>query len=154
MTRLRDEKKPSGSIVSSSTDNGKGVDDLAFAQDFVARVPWRFAITMQYVPHSYTVRGQSPDAEFEAFVRLIRSHGQPAKYGSFVTTYLKLGQHKYWTMGEPVEDITIINRRHEDDEFGEVRDISGAEIEERRGHWEALDLQGKAHWWREALKRG
>lgn len=129
------------------------MDDFAWAEGFVAKAPWRFAITMQYVPHSYTVRGQMPVEEFEAFVHFIRGNGHLANYGSFQTTYLKLGQHKYWTMGEPVEDTVIINRCHEDDEFGQLRDIAGAEIEERRRRWEALDAQAKANWWRQALER-
>ena len=127
--------------------------NLKSIEDFVAKAPWRFASTMKYIPHSYTVRGQTPDAEFEAFVRFIRSEGQIAGYGNFRTTYLKLGHHKYWTMGEPINNTTIINRCHEDDEFGEVRDIAGSEIEERRRRWEALDDQGKELWWREALER-
>ena len=130
------------------------MNDLNFPENFVARAPWRFAITMQDVPHSYTVRGQTPDEQFEAFVHFIRNHGQMATYGNFQTTYLKLGQHKYWTMGELVEETTIINRCHQDDEFGEVRDIAATEIEERRRRWEALDAQHKVLWWCEALERG
>ena len=65
---------------------------------------------MPHIPHEYTVRAQTPDEDFDCFVRHIREHGYPAPWGNRVHTYLEVGDWKYWTMGAPVEDTTIINR--------------------------------------------
>ena len=80
---------------------------------FIAQAPWRFAKTMPEQPHEYTTRGETPDEEFEAFVRFIREHGYRARYGRNVYTYLKLGDWRYWTMGWPVAQTRIINRASE-----------------------------------------
>jgi hypothetical protein len=77
---------------------------------FVESAPWRFAKTMPHIPHWYTVRGQTPDEDFEAFVNYIRKHGYRARWGRRVNTYYELGEWKYWTMGAPVAETIIINR--------------------------------------------
>ena len=83
-------------------------------EDFVASASWRFAKTMPRIPHEYTVRGETPDDEFEAFVEYIRQHGYQAPFGKSVYTYLNLGQWKYWTMGASTKETTIINRARRD----------------------------------------
>ncbi len=85
---------------------GPGEDGRAF----VARAPWRFAETMPDIPHEYTVRGQTPDEEFNAFVLLIRRDGYKRRFGNSTYTYLNIDGHRYWTMGAPLEATTIINR--------------------------------------------
>jgi hypothetical protein len=86
---------------------------------FIANSGWRYAKTMPECPHEYTVRDLSPggprttamgDAEFEWFVRLIREKGELAEWGGRVKPYLQVGGWRYWTMGAPVEETTIINR--------------------------------------------
>jgi hypothetical protein len=77
---------------------------------FIARAPWRFANTMSHIPHEYTVRGQTPDDEFDQFVRLIRRIGYERRFGTTTYTYLNIDGHRYWTMGAPLEATTIINR--------------------------------------------
>jgi len=79
-------------------------------EQFVAKAPWRFAKTMADTPHEYTVRGQTPDEEFEAFVRYTREHGYKARFGRSTYMYLNLDGWKYWTMGWPVEKTIVINR--------------------------------------------
>lgn len=96
-------------------------DDLTglTPEEFVANSGWRYARTMPECPHEYTVRDLSPggarttamgDLEFEWFVRLIRNKGVPSEWGAVTRPYLTLGGYKYWTMGAPVEETTIINR--------------------------------------------
>lgn len=89
------------------------------AEQFVTESGWRYAKTMPKCPHEYTVRDLSPggakttamgDEEFEWFVRLIREKGELAEWGGQVRPYLRVGSYKYWTMGAPVEETTIINR--------------------------------------------
>jgi len=86
---------------------------------FIANSSWRYARTMPECPHEYTVRDLSPggakttamgDAEFEWFVRLIREKGEPAEWGGQIKPYLRVGGWRYWTMGAPVGETTIINR--------------------------------------------
>lgn len=93
--------------------------DRKAAEEFVANSGWRNAKTMPECPHEYTVRDLSPggakttamgDAEFEWFVRLIRDEGVLAEWGGQTRPYLRVGGWKYWTMGAPVDETTIINR--------------------------------------------
>ena len=90
-------------------------------QQFVAGSGWRLATTMLDHPHQYTVRDLSnPDArkttalghaEFESFARLTAERGRPERWGSATYIYLELDGWQYWTMGNPPELTTIINRR-------------------------------------------
>lgn len=75
---------------------------------------------MPECPHEYTVRDLSAegrkttamgDLEFEWFVRLIRAEGILGRWGNRVHPYLRVGGWEYWTMGDPVEETTIINRQ-------------------------------------------
>jgi hypothetical protein len=79
-------------------------------ESFVARAPWRFAKSMSEIPHEYTVRGQTPDDEFNEFVLMIRRVGYKRRFGKTTYTYLNIGGHRYWTMGAPLGETTIINR--------------------------------------------
>jgi hypothetical protein len=77
---------------------------------FIETAPWRFARTMPNEPHEYTLRGETPDEEFEAFVLLIQRQGYSGEYKGRTYTYLNVDGWRYWTMGEPVDATTIINR--------------------------------------------
>jgi len=79
---------------------------------YIARAPWTFAKTMPWAPHEYTVRGQTPRRDFEAFAQAIRVHGRLGRWGAnYVHHYLDVDGHQYWTMGWPVVETTIINRQ-------------------------------------------
>ena len=58
-------------------------------EQFILRAPWRFAKTMPDQPHEYTVRGETPDDEFNRFVLYIREHGHRAEYRGRIYTYLE-----------------------------------------------------------------
>ena len=93
---------------------GNKMDKDKMAQ-FVDKSYWRFAKTMPKNPHEYTVRewcfdrGDS-DREFEEVVWFIREAGRNERFWRTTYQYYYLGDFKYWTMGAPVEDTTIINR--------------------------------------------
>ena len=87
-----------------------GQDVLDTVRAFIAKAPWTFAKTMPDNPHDYTVRGQTPDGEFEQVVLLIREHGYKRPLGRTTYTYLDVDGWRYWTMGAPLEQTTIINR--------------------------------------------
>jgi hypothetical protein len=61
-------------------------------------------------PHEYTVRGETADRDFDWFVLYIRQHGYRARYGGRLYIYLEVDHWRYWTMGEPVAETTVINR--------------------------------------------
>jgi hypothetical protein len=86
------------------------------ARPFIERCAecWTFAKTMPTMPHWYIVRGKSPldHHEFDEFVRTIRRCGYRRRYARMGTalTYVNVDGYRYWTMGEPVPQTTIINR--------------------------------------------
>ena len=86
---------------------------------FIRSVPWRFAKTMPYLPHEYTLRRQSKElglqSHFESAARFIRENGYRQRYGSKAYTYYDVPDEegttwKYWTMGAPYEFTILINR--------------------------------------------
>lgn len=62
--------------------------------------------------HAYVVREWEPhrDHEFVAMVNLIRAHGKAENFYRSQYIYLYLDGYKYWTMGNPIAETTIINR--------------------------------------------
>lgn len=80
--------------------------------EFIQTSQWRFAKTMPHIPHEYVVREWRPDQDsvFEQFVMLIRERGYDAQFGKTTYRYLDIDGWKYWTMGEPLNETTLINR--------------------------------------------
>ncbi len=89
---------------------------------FIERSKWVFAKTMPHAPHEYTLKdpdSRAPAMSEEAFVWFvehIREHGYTEKFGGRSYTYLDLGEWRYWTMGWPPEQTTLINRARLDPE--------------------------------------
>jgi len=83
---------------------------------FIASQSWTFAKTMPSNPHYYIVRGRgNTSAEFEAFVRFIRVNGEKRVWGRGrnrkIYIYWQDAQgRRYWTMGWPIPETTVINR--------------------------------------------
>jgi len=75
-------------------------------------VKWQFAKTMPKIPHEYTVKSWKPhlSISFEHFVEHIRKNGYKEKFMKKEYTYFDFNGWKYWTMGDPIEETTIINR--------------------------------------------
>jgi len=73
---------------------------------------YRFAKTLAHNPHYYTLRKHWDDAEFDAAVIALRKHGIDELFynTSYVTFYA--GEWKYWTMGSPVDETILINRKY------------------------------------------
>ena len=78
----------------------------------IARFRWTFAKTMPWAPHEYIVRGECPltEEEFLYFIDMQRRFGVHERWGSYNLPYLYIDNYKYWTMGAPYEETTIINR--------------------------------------------
>lgn len=84
------------------------------AKDFVERYPWTYAKTYaDRAPHEYYVKKELDEKgqkNFVSFITVIRKHGFKAKFWGKEHTYLELDGRYYWTMGEPIEETTILNR--------------------------------------------
>ena len=71
----------------------------------------RFKETTHVLPHSYTHRDWGDSDAFSAAVQEIRDHGYQGKAFGRMWTYLDFDGWTYWTMGEPVVETIILNRR-------------------------------------------
>lgn len=78
---------------------------------FVAAHPWTFVKTMPQNPHEYIVRKNVPDADFVAAVVFIREHGHRQVFQGRPYTQYETGGHTYWSMGAPVDQTIILNRK-------------------------------------------
>ena len=85
-------------------------------RSMIARCKWTFAKTMPFAPHEYIVRGKCPlsEEEFLYFINMQRNYGKVERWGKYITPYLYIDSYKYWTMGAPVEETTVINRAQVD----------------------------------------
>ena len=81
-------------------------------REMIARCKWTFAKTMPFAPHEYIVRDKCPltDEEFVYFVDIQRQYGVKERWGNYNNPYLYINDYKYWTMGDPMEKTTVINR--------------------------------------------
>ena len=74
------------------------------------KVKWTFAKSMPTIPHEYTLRKNMPDELFVDMVVAIRALGVVEYFWKKPYTYFYANGYKYWTMGNPLEDTTLINR--------------------------------------------
>ena len=86
-------------------------------RDFVDTTEWTFAKTMPEWPHEYIVRERVDEELFVRLVRHIRQHGFEGRFYQRVLTYFAEEGLLYWTMGEPIEETTIINRCKEEGSY-------------------------------------
>ena len=77
---------------------------------FIEKQSWTFAKTMPHWPHEYLVRKDVDEQSFIALVQHIRAHGAPGSFYKMELTFYYFEGWVYWTMGNPVEETTIINR--------------------------------------------
>jgi hypothetical protein len=73
---------------------------------------WIFAATMADNPHCYTLRKHwGKDMDFDWAVQYIRDNGYKHEYCGRAYTQLDLNSHFYWTMGAPISETILINRK-------------------------------------------
>ena len=78
---------------------------------FITEVTWTFAKTYASTwPHEYIVRGRVDENLFLQLVQHIRAFGYEASFYSKPITYFDEDGMVYWTMGEAIEQTTIVNR--------------------------------------------
>jgi len=94
-------------------------EEWAWAKEFIARRKWRDAITYRKTaPHEYTVRewevGEQANRDFDQFTVFIRRFGYADYFYSVRHPYWVVDSFRYWTMGWPVAETTVINRARVD----------------------------------------
>ena len=78
---------------------------------FVIEQKWTFAKTYALAwPHEYIVRNRVDEDLFVQLVRHIRMYGYEGRFYRKTLTYFDEDGMVYWTMGEPIEETTIVNR--------------------------------------------
>jgi hypothetical protein len=100
---------------------------------FAERSSWRFAKTMWFMPHWYTVRrNAASDEEFSRFVLAIRERSVPEVFGKRTFRYLTVGDWKYWYMDPvtlPLAGTELVNRARVDPKSPESYEIVRVELE-------------------------
>jgi hypothetical protein len=78
---------------------------------FVKDSAWIFAKTYARTwPHEYIVRDRVDKELFVQLVQHIRTQGYEGRFYARKITYFDEDGMTYWTMGDPIEETTIINR--------------------------------------------
>lgn len=97
-------------------------DDVARS---LIRAEWIFAKTMPHNPHWYTLRKKwTGPALFEDVVAYIREHGYTYRFGRRDYLQLNINDHYYWTMGAPLAETILINRKPITPDFTEYDRIA------------------------------
>lgn len=78
------------------------------------RHDYRFAKTMPKNPHFYTMRHDWRNEEFIKAVSYIREHGRLQMHWNKPYTVLDVNDFFYWTMGAPIGETILINRKLRD----------------------------------------
>jgi hypothetical protein len=78
---------------------------------FIRNHRWTFARTMPENPHEYTLRRHTTEDLFNAAVRFIREQGQLESFQGKPYKVLYFENRKYWTMGAPLAQTILINRK-------------------------------------------
>ncbi len=90
------------------------MNDEGRVKNFIQSNHWIFAKTYaKTAPHEYVCRDYLDDSmknEFVWFVEFIRKNGNPEKFFNSEYIYFPIDGYKYWTMGNPIDETTIINR--------------------------------------------
>ena len=84
--------------------------NLEQVKSFIAENKWKFAGTMPWIPHWYTVRENCDERMFVGFVEFIRKNGESRRFGKRTFVYFDLDGFTYWTMGNHISKTTVINR--------------------------------------------
>lgn len=96
--------------------------DESYARTLISRVQWTWAKTYISIPHEYIVRGRCglTDDEFVYLINAQREYGIPEQWHKYNFPYLYIDGYKYWTMGSPIDDTTVINRQKVFSEFDSI----------------------------------
>lgn len=77
----------------------------------MAIAEWKFAKSMPRFPHWYTLREKWTQLiPFDDVVMHIRDNGYKGYFFRKQLIYYDIGDFKYWTMGNPLDDTILINK--------------------------------------------
>jgi hypothetical protein len=80
-------------------------------KEFINNTQWTFAKTYAASwPHHYIVRKRVDESLFVKMVQHIRHFGYEGRFYKMKIIYFDEDGLVYWTMGEPIDKTTIINR--------------------------------------------
>lgn len=104
----------------------------SYARTLIARVQWTWAKTYISIPHEYIVRGRCglTDAEFAYLINAQREYGIPEQWHKYNFPYLYIDGYKYWTMGSPIDETTVINRQKVFSEFDSIDTVEEQQPDE------------------------
>ncbi len=93
--------------------------EWSWPRTFVEKWNWREEKTYRETAlHDYIVRDWEVDAkgneDFNLFIIMIRRFGNADFFYKVRHIYWTINEYKYWTMGWPVNETTIINRARVD----------------------------------------
>jgi hypothetical protein len=89
-----------------------GVLSEAFVRRWLESQRWIYARSRPNNPHSYCLRREAGDTElFEKVVEHIREFGHPYPWWGRVYRQYVCGSHAYWSMGAPLSETELINRK-------------------------------------------
>ena len=86
---------------------------------YINSIDWTYAKTMPVWPHYYIVRNKVDETLFVKLVEHIREFVYPGNFYQKLITYYEEDGLIYWTMGNPVDETTIINRTNKENSFEE-----------------------------------
>lgn len=85
--------------------------NLIKAGQLLQAASWRFASTLPNNPHRYTLLEHWDAEEFASVAQFIRDAGYKSMFGGKEYTQLNINEYYYWTMGAPIEETRLINRK-------------------------------------------
>lgn len=92
-------------LETNSTEYKEKIERLLEAQEYT------FAKTMPKNPHWYTLRKKwRNDEDFKKVVQFIRDNATIEYFFGRPYSMYYLNGKKYWTMGNPISETTLINR--------------------------------------------
>jgi hypothetical protein len=95
-------------------------EELARVTQLLAAAAFQFARTMPKNPHWYTLRKKwESDEDFVLVVQFIRLYGSVERFPNpdrgWPYIYMDIDGFHYWTMGSPIEQTILINRKPVDE---------------------------------------
>ncbi|GMO33878.1 MAG: hypothetical protein Ta2B_14340 [Termitinemataceae bacterium] len=94
--------------------------DFSYIAKTLLAQDWIFAKTMPANPHHYALRknfktderfANDSDSLFDFIVAAMRECSYSGKFGGRRYQYFNVNEHYYWTMGAPIKETILINRK-------------------------------------------
>ena len=85
---------------------------MSFIETTLLNAQWKFAKTMPWNPHHYTLKKTWQNKTlFQNVVYFINDFGKKEEFKKKMYTVLYLGDYKYWTMHHDLTQVILINRK-------------------------------------------